>query len=268
MNLKKFIETVWVYYHDHKRSLPWRETTDPYKILVSEIMLQQTQVNRVAETYVKFINVIPNFSKLAITPLVDVLRLWQGLGYNRRALYLQQTAELIMNKYGGKMPEEPAKLQQFPGIGSNTAGAICTYVFNKPFVFVETNIRSVFLHHFFSGKSEIHDRELVPLIQKTVDRRNPREWYWALMDYGSFLKKTGQNPNRKSFHYIKQTKFAGSVREARGLIVKTLIKHPSLTENSLSIIIKRDDLTALLDNLIKDQLLTKTGRKYMIRQKP
>lgn len=227
----RFKHTIENFYKKNKRDLPWRNTINPYHILVSEIMLQQTQVSRVLVKYPEFLQAFPDLENLASASLPKLLGVWQGMGYNRRALYLQKTARLIRKNFNGEIPKDPLVLKTFPGIGENTAGSVVVFSHNIPFVFIETNIRRVFIHHFFSNKDTVHDKQIIPLIQQTLDQKNPREWYYALMDYGSHLAKTIQNPNRKSTHYVIQSKLQGSVREVRGKILKIL-----LTEGSLPIL--------------------------------
>src|SRR5665213_252944 len=230
-SIQSFKKTIWQYYKKHGRSLiPWRKTRDPYKILVSELMLQQTQVSRVTPKYLAFIKKFPTFKSLAEASVPSVLEMWQGLGYNRRALYLKKTAEIVQEKYKGKLPHNLELLIELPGIGKNTAAAICAYSFNLPVVFIETNIRRIFIHFFFPNKKQVDDTEILKLVQKTLDQKNPREWYWALMDYGSFLKTQVENPNRKSKHYTKQSKFKGSDREIRGKILRILLKEKIISK--------------------------------------
>mgnify|MGYP002624450157 CR=1 FL=1 len=223
MELSKFTEHVWSFYKDHNRSFPWRETTDPYEIMVSEFMLQQTQTDRVVPKYEEFLNSFPSIETLAKASQSEVLKYWQGLGYNRRALYLHRTANEIRSRFNGIFPENITDLETLPGIGPYTSAAIATFAFNQPHVFIETNIRTVYIHHFFEDKEGIDDTQLMPLIEETLDQQNPREWYYALMDYGSYLKKQHPNPNRKSKHYTKQSKFEGSLRQVRGAILRELI---------------------------------------------
>lgn len=232
-SFKIFKETIWEHYHKHKRALPWRNTRDPYHILVSEIMLQQTQVSRVLQKYPLFIAHFPTIRSLAKAPLKTVLIHWQGMGYNRRALHLKQIAETLMKDYNGNVPDDPSILRQLPGIGKATARSIVTFAFNIPTVFIETNIRRVFIHFFFPKDMNISDRQIAPLIEKTLDRNNPREWYFALMDYSTTLAKKIPNPNTKSKHYTKQSKFEGSNRQLRGMIVKELLKNSSLNAKQL-----------------------------------
>jgi len=216
----KFKKTVWDYYRANKRDFPWRRNINPYRVLVSEIMLQQTQVSRGEVKYREFLKKFPSFSALAKASSADVLTAWQGLGYNRRALYLKRAAEVVMNEYKGKLPSDPATLVKLPGIGAYTAGAVCAFAFNEPVVFIDTNVRRVFIYHFFIDREGVSDVELVPLVEATLDKENAREWYSALMDYGSMLGAEEENANKRSAHYVKQSKFEGSLRQVRGKIVK------------------------------------------------
>jgi len=232
-SIKKFQNSIYEYYKKNKRRLPYRSTNNPYYILVSEIMLQQTQVDRVNDKYLLFIKEFPNFKALADAPGSDLLRVWQGLGYNRRALALQRTAQIIVKQYHGKLPDSVDELVKLPGIGSYTAAAICAFAFNKPVVVIETNIRTVFIHFFFHDRTQVKDDELLPLIEKTLDKKKTKEWYYALMDYGVMLKKNLPNPGRKSAHYYKQSKFEGSNRQLRGRILKALVAKHRVSEDEL-----------------------------------
>ena len=147
-SLREFRKMVLTYYADHGRDLAWRTTTDPYRILVSEIMLQQTQVERVTVKYPAFIAAFPDFPSLAGAPLSDVLAVWQGMGYNRRAISLQKCARRVVEEYDTSLPQDPEVLETFPGIGRATAASICAFAFNMPVIFIETNIRRVFIHFF------------------------------------------------------------------------------------------------------------------------
>lgn len=222
MNTKKFQQIIWDYYRTHGRNLPWRNTHNPYHILISEIMLQQTQVARVLLYYQRFLRAFPNFSTLSRASLASIIRIWQGLGYNRRALYLQKLAKIVRKQYGGKLPKDPALLAKLPGIGKATAGATTAFAFNTPSPFIETNIRRVFIHFFFPHTEKVSDTQILPIVEKTINRRNPREWCYALMDYGAMLGREGENPNRRSKIYHRQPPFAGSDRELRGKIIAIL----------------------------------------------
>lgn len=231
--IKRFQKVVYDYYHQHGRSLPWRLTTDPYCVLVSEIMLQQTQVDRVIPKYEEFIARFPDFSALASAGLHDVLQVWQGLGYNRRAIFLKRTAEQIAREYAGEIPQDIDRLQELPGLGHATACSFIAFAFNQPVIFIETNIRTVFMHFFFPDKENIKDSEILPLVAQTLDRQKPRVWYWALMDYGSMLKRTQGSNNSKSAHYQKQGPFKGSDRQVRGMIIRDLLEHPHSAASSM-----------------------------------
>jgi A/G-specific adenine glycosylase len=229
----RFRKTIYQYYADHRREMPWRVSRDPYHIVVSEIMLQQTQVGRVLSKYEQFISTFPDFDSVSKAPLQEILKVWQGLGYNRRAIALQKICQLVVTEYGGELPNCVETLQTLPGIGPATAGAICAFAFNQPTVFIETNIRRVFIHFFFPNRNGVKDKEILPLVERTLDIRSPRTWYHALMDYGAMLKNEEHNPNRRSAHYIRQPPFRGSNREIRGLILRTLLKKSDLTEAEL-----------------------------------
>lgn len=223
-----FLEQLWAYYDAHgRRELPWRQPDDlggfdPYKVLVSEVMLQQTQVSRVIPKYQMFLDMFPTVSTLASASLGDVLIAWQGLGYNRRAKFLWQAAQMVVNEHGGVFPESQNGLVALPGVGINTAGATAAYAYNQPVIFVETNVRTVYIHHFFHDQEGIHDKQIIKLLEDTVDYDNPREFYWALMDYGTYLKRAVGNASRKSKHHSVQSPFHGSKRQLRGLVLREL----------------------------------------------
>lgn len=232
-DIPAFQRMVLLHYERQGRDMPWRNTTDPYQILVSEIMLQQTQVQRVTKKFSEFIRAFPDFSALAQAPLAEILAVWQGMGYNRRAIALQKCAIRVMNEYNGILPSDVEILSTFPGIGRATASSIVAFAFNLPVVFIETNIRRVFIHFFFAATEEVHDVDILPLVKNTLYRKNPRIWYWALMDLGTDLKKRVPNPNRRSVHYTKQTPFEGSDRKIRGALLQLFLKQPLTGENEI-----------------------------------
>lgn len=257
MNIKEFKKIVWDYYQKNRRSFPWRETTNPYYIYVSEVMLQQTQVNRVISKYTEFISRFPTVHDLAKSDKTEVLKLWQGMGYNRRALYLHQAAKIIVEKYKGIIPCSIKDLDNLPGIGFATACSICAFAFNKPTVFIETNIRSVFIHFFFKNRDDVTDTEITTLVKKTLDTKNPREWYFALMDYGTYLKKTEKNPSRKSRHYTKQSKFEGSNRQLRGQILKLKLVNSKIASSKIAKVLNVDlpKIKAIVNQLFNEGLM-------------
>lgn len=232
---RAFVTTVWQHYRQAGRhDLPWRKTTNPYRILVSEIMLQQTQVDRVLPKYRAFLRQWPTARRLAAAPLSDVLRAWQGLGYNRRAKFLRQAAKVVTNELGGNWPKTETTLLSLPGVGPYTAGAVSAFAYDLPVVLIETNIRQVYLHHFFKNKTAVSDEAILKLVKKTLPEGNAREWYWALMDYGAHLKQQQGNLTHRSKHYTKQSRFAGSDRQIRGAILRVLGEEGALTVRSLA----------------------------------
>ena len=233
MTISSFQKKIYTYYREHKRTLPWRKTTNPYRILVSEVMLQQTQSSRVIPKYKAFLEAFPNAQALAEAPVRDVLSLWQGLGYNRRALLLKRTAEAITTKHKGRFPKTQDELVALPGIGPYTASALIAFAYNTPTVMIETNIRAGFIHFFFPESKKVPDAKLLPLIEKYMDRENPREWYNALMDYGAMLKSKMPNPSRKSAHHVKQSRFEGSLRQVRGAIIRLYTENPKMSQSRL-----------------------------------
>lgn len=204
------------------RAMPWRDDPRPYYVLVSELMLQQTQVPRVIPKFNDFIDRFPNESSLAAASLAEVIQLWQGLGYNRRAKFLHQAAQMIVTEYDGVFPSDEASLLRLPGVGKNTAGAIRAYAFNQPALYVETNVRTVYIHHFFADATAVDDKEILKLLAMTIDHENPRRFYQNIMDYGTWLKASGIRNTSLSRHYKKQSALKGSVREVRGKIIATL----------------------------------------------
>jgi A/G-specific adenine glycosylase len=264
--VRAFRKKVYAYYEKEGRDLPWRKNLNPYRVLVSEVMLQQTQVGRVMEKYQEFLAAFPGFPALAQAPLAKLLLIWQGMGYNRRALALRALAKKVMEDHRGRLPSDPEKLLALPGIGKYTAGAVAAFAFNKPVTFMDTNIRRVFIHEFLRDQDNIHDDELTPLVLQTLDIRNPRKWYNALMDYGTMLKQEQVNPNRRSVHYTRQSPFENSNRQVRGRIVKLLVKESPLSEAQ---IVKRTGMDAerVRKNLVqleKEGFIRKKGRRYFI----
>jgi A/G-specific adenine glycosylase len=257
---------IYDHYELHGRDLPWRKTRNPYRILVSEIMLQQTQVERVIEKYAVFIKTFPDFRTLAKAPLKKLLTVWQGLGYNRRVLALKTLAQKVMVEHGGKLPSDPARLLALPGIGKYTAGAVIAFAFNKPVVFMDTNIRRVYIHEFFHDRADIHDDEIIPCLEQTMDAGNPGKWYNALMDYGAMLKREQVNPNRRSAHYTRQSPFENSNRQVRGRILKVLVAASPLS--AVQIMKKTgmdpERVKKNLAQLVEEGFIKKKGRTYSI----
>jgi A/G-specific adenine glycosylase len=264
--LSNFKREIRQYYRIHARDLPWRHTADPYHILVSEIMLQQTQVERVIGKYERFLADFPDFHSLAQSPLQGVLSLWQGLGYNRRAIALHRTAQQVITEFDGVLPSSEDVLVKLPGIGKATASAMVAFAFNKPSFFIETNIRRVFIHFFFCDRETIKDSEILPLLEQTLDTSDPRQWYYALMDYGAMLKKKVRNPNKKSAHYQRQSRFEGSHRQVRGKVLKEIISQPSISEASIAEKMNKppEKIREVLMELQKEGFIKKQGKEFII----
>jgi len=308
---REFQDVVMHYWKKEGRhTLPWRKTRDPYAILVSEIMLQQTQVDRVVPYFEKWIRRFPTVQSLAKAPLSDVLKEWSGLGYNRRAKLLRECAIAIVEKYSGKVPKDFAALVALPAIGPYTAGAIRAFAFDEPDIFIETNIRTALIHHFFplssikekarsqnATGSRIPDTQLIPLLtsllsavthrqskngralkkkqgKKTassvpargVAAISPREWYSALMDYGAHIKKTNENPSRRSTHHIQQSQFTGSLRQARGAILRTLVSGEA-NERKLREKTPPHFFKKALEGLFREAMIEKKGSTWQLAQK-
>lgn len=221
----------------HYRELPWRNIDDAYGVLVSEVMLQQTQVNRVLRYWERWMGLFPTVDALAAADTPLVLEMWQGLGYNRRALALKRACETCATEHAGRLPETIEELVKLPGIGPATAAGIVAFAYNRPAVYLETNVRSVFLHELFPEREGVNDRELVPYIADTCPAGSltseasdgewgPRTWYYALLDYGAHLKSQVANPSRRSAHHARQSKFEGSHREKRSFVLKQVLARP------------------------------------------
>jgi len=264
--VKLLQQLVYSYYAEHRRDLPWRDGTDPYRVLVSEVMLQQTQVDRVIPKFTAFIQQFSDPQTLAGAPVPDLLAAWQGLGYNRRALNLQRAARMIVEQWDGSIPDDPVLLQQLPGIGPYTAGAVACFAFNRPQIFLETNIRAVLLHFFFADQEGITDKQLLPVATAVLDQANPRDWYNALMDYGSDLKRRFPNPSRRSRHHTVQSRFEGSDRQIRGAVLRLLLGSSGMTVRAMQkeLDVETERLARILEGMVKDGFVQKTGGKFII----
>ena len=227
--------------------------------MVSEVMLQQTQVSRVIEKYKEFLKKFPTVRALAKAPLADVLKAWSGLGYNRRAKYLHDAAKEIVGIYKGNFRQTLE--HPLSGVGPYTKAAIRAFAFNEPDVLIETNIRTAYIHHFRKGQTFVEDEDILSIAQKAAQGQDPREWHWALMDYGACLKHSGVRNNSRSAHYTKQSKFEGSLRQVRGAILKALSRHETI--NDLRSRYKKQFQKAL-KGLARDGLIVKQRGKWRI----
>lgn len=267
MNVKKFRKIILDYYQASGRKFPWREKTSPWGVMLSEFMLQQTQTERVIPYWERWMKLWPTPQALAASSMQDVLREWSGLGYNNRCRYLKDSAEIITKQYGGKIPREPKELITLPGVGSYVSGAIACFAYNYPAVFIETNIRAAALYFFFSGRNDVNDNEIFPILESALDRENPRLWNYALMDYGAALKKLVTNPNRRSAHYTKQSPFEGSFRQARGKALRVLIDtgEGSAEQIGAASGLEVEELYRVLDALKKESMVAEEGGIYRIK---
>lgn len=256
MDTRLFQELVWDRGRELYRDMPWRDEPSFYHVLVSELMLQQTQVSRVLVKFDEFMRAFPTIQDLARAPLADVLRVWQGLGYNRRAKFLHEAANYVV-QYG--QPTTLEDMVKLPGVGRNTAGALMNYVYEIPVAFIETNIRTVYFNHFFEGRESVADAELLQLVAQTMDREQPRAWFYALMDYGTWLKGQGAAMLVYSKHYRKQSPLTGSVREVRGQIIAKLTETDYDIDALKSTLAADARFTPALQGLIRDGLVERDG---------
>lgn len=278
MTILKFQKKILSWHKKNRRGMPWRTIKGPYKILVSEIMLQQTQVSRVIPKYLAFLKEFPTVSSLAKAPRLKLLKAWAGLGYWRRALLLQNTAHIIQNTYAGKFPQDPKTLETLPGIGRYTARALACFAFGNTEAFLDTNIRRVYLHFFFPNRKNVSDKEILKIAQKCLysvshDRRKKsitaREWHYALFDYGATALKD-KAINKRSRHYTKQSKFEGSFRSFRTKIMRFLLEQPNqkATANKIQRMLQKEGSPypseKLLASLEKDDLIKRKGYSYSL----
>ncbi len=294
-DIRRFQHLIFKHSLTHRRDFPWRKTRDPYAILVSEVMLQQTQAERVTPFFKAFLKTFPTARKSAEAPVSEVLKAWQGLGYNRRALNLKRAAEMIMGEYGGVFPKGLEEIDALPGVGPYTAGAIAVFAFNIPSVFIETNIRTVYLHFFFKGRTGVTDEQILELVERTMPtkekarpprlrhpsstkegrqtqhshilqnvRMSPREWYNALMDYGAMLKSTVGNPNIHSAHYAKQSRFKGSRRELRGAILRQATHKGTITPADFADHPSNHTVDDIFTQLVTEGFLNKEGKVFKL----
>lgn len=237
-----FVRLVLVEGERLYRDLPWRRTRDPYEVLVSEVMLQQTQVARVERHYPRWLERFPSLEALAAAQLADVLALWQGMGYQRRAIALKRLAEQLVEQAPpgtlATLPLETADLLALPGVGPATAAGVRAFAYDEPGVYLETNVRAVLLHELFADENGVSDAALRPVAHAAAMAAHargiePRVWNYALLDYGVHLKRTLPNPSRRSKHHAHQSKFEGSTRQKRAWLLRAVLDTPGLTLDTL-----------------------------------
>ncbi len=259
-----FAQRVLNWFDQHgRKDLPWQRDRTPYRVWISEIMLQQTQVDRVVPYYARFLKQFPTVRALAGAPLSDVIKSWQGLGYNRRAKMLHSAAKDIVVKHKGIFPRGFDALLALPGIGPYTASAVRVFAFNEPDTLIETNVRTVLLHHFFPRKRKVQDKELLQLVV-VPKGTEPREWYAALMDYGSHLKKKVPNPSRRSAHHVRQKPFKGSDREIRGAIIRRLSERSSSIEGLFALPFGSERIRIQLARLQEEKLISRRRGRFVL----
>ena len=263
------VSRVLTHYKNEQRTFPWRETTDPYRILVSECMLQQTQVDRVVPKYTAFIKTFPSVTALANALRKEVLALWSGLGYNRRAIALHNTAKEVVTSHNSIVPTTEEALLTLPGIGPYTAGAVLAFAYDKPVIIIETNIRTVVLHHCARKKKAVSDKTIShfveQLLQDALNRKTtPRTFYSAMMDYGTHLKARGVRTNPRSKHYTKQAPFTGSIRQARGALLRHFINAQKGTSKKQLQALPAQHINKALTALLTEGIIKKRGKYYYL----
>ena len=229
-----FQKFVLGYFKKNGRSFPWRDTKDPYKILVSEVMLQQTQTERVVVKYAEFLKAFPTWKALSSATPAEVVKVWMGLGYYRRAFNLHKAAQCVCNEYGGVPPQTAEGLRDLPGVGPYTASAVAAFAFGEPAPMIETNIRSVYLYTFYPQVLAVSDKEILQKVEETLYKKDPRSWFYALMDLGVELKKHTKGINQRSKHHVKQSKFEGSQRQVRAAVLRAITEAASIRRSDIS----------------------------------
>lgn len=265
--LAEFRALVWREGIKRYRDLPWRRTQDPYAIWISEVMLQQTQVSRVDGRWQRWLERFPTVDALAHASKADVLEEWQGMGYNRRALALHRAAEAVCAMPEG-FPTAEKALQALPGIGPATAAGIRAFAFGLPSTYLETNVRTVFLHELYPAEEGVPDKRLVPLVRAACPLDDPRGWYYALLDYGAWLKKTVPNPSRRSRSHVRQSGFEGSHRQKRAMVVRAILfaRPRGVTPEQVAqqVGVEPQDATALLQELAAEGFCARAGNTWIM----
>lgn len=260
---RSFRRKLLNFYAKHGRDLPWRKTTDPYRVTVAELMLQQTQVERVIPKYEAWVKKWPSWKALANAGNRELLAQWSGLGYNRRALYLGKMAKVIVQEYGGVMPRDLTELEKLPGIGRYTARAILIFAYNESLITIDTNIRRVLLSEFgLPDRTPI--ARIEALAEQLLPKRRSRDWHNALMDY-SRLVLPKRLPGIRSGN--RQTTFEGSLRQIRGEIVRQLTQSKGVTIKMIATRLNRteEDVLAAAMGLAKDGVIVLQGRRMRLK---
>ncbi len=267
--LRDFCDEVHSWYARNGRVFPWRETMDPYHILLSEMMLQQTQTQRVLPKYQLFLDLWPDFFALSTASLTDILLAWKGLGYNRRAKALKQIAQKTQ-EWGYTLPPDYETLLQLPMVGPATASAVMAFSYGEPAIYLETNIRRVILHYFFQDEPSVHDRSITGVLSSLSKIQDDhKHWYYALMDIGVQLKASGINPNRRSLHYTRQSPFEDSSRQVRSTVLDIITTGGGQSLQGLddALSFSRERINTALESLIADGILVSetSGKETLYR---
>ncbi|MBQ6454879.1 MAG: adenine glycosylase [Eggerthellaceae bacterium] len=271
---QEFIEKVYSQGKLAYREMPWRNISDAYGVLVSEVMLQQTQVSRALGRWERFMKRFPTVGSLANAQMGEVLEEWQGLGYNRRALSLKRACETCLSDMGGTLPQTAKELQTLPGIGPSTAAGVVAFAYNKPAIYLDTNVRAVFIHELFPDRDQVKDRELIPLVEDTCPETDPRTWYYALLDYGVVLKSQGANPSRRSAQYARQSSFQGSHRQKRAEVLRIVLGNPGIAYDELKArldlfeekhgrgVCSDEEFDSIIEDLVNEGFFSRDGVYY------
>jgi A/G-specific adenine glycosylase len=269
LSLSLFREHIHHFYQSHGRQFAWRQTRDPYQILLSEVMLQQTQTTRVEPKYELFVSLWPTLKDLAGASTLELLTHWKGLGYNRRALYLQRTAQMS-EEWGWTLPNDEATLRALPGVGKATSAALLAFAFDQRSIYLETNVRRVILHCFFSDQEGVRDRQVEEVLARLIaEEEDPKSWYYGLLDYGVLLKTLVPNPNRRSAHYTRQSAFENSNRQIRGMLIHLLTESGRSSEERIIEMLCRfeaDRITGCLAQLSEEGFVEERGGVYGIKE--
>ena len=270
MNLQKkdihqFQQSIFSWWGENRRDLPWRRTCDPYRIFISEVMLQQTQVSRVLPKYTEFLRVFPTVFDLAQASPAHILRIWKGMGYNRRALYLFRAAKTIVGEYQGKFPKSEKELIKLPGLGRYTARAILVFAYEKDVPLVDTNIRQIITHFFFNDKPQ-KESDIEDVARQLLPKGKSWEWHQALMDYGALAMKS----EKLKVKNVKKAAvpFKESDRFYRGRIVNRL-RDGAIPEQELIDEVARGNdkpiayIRTIIASLITDGLIDRSSRGFL-----
>lgn len=262
-----FRRLVLNFFAKQGRAFPWRETRDPYEILVSEVMLQQTQTERVVQKYAQFLRQFPTCDDLARASVGEVISVWQGLGYYRRALSLHRAAQAIVRDFDSRFPSEVDTLRTLPGLGPYTAAAVAAFAYGQAQPMIETNIRAVYLYCFFPKRKSVTDKEIAEIVEATIDRRDPRRWFYALMDLGVELKRNRKKINHRSKHHTKQSSFEGSHRQVRAAVLRAITDKKRAKSEALQKLLPYDSdrIARALDELEREGFVRCARGIYALR---